>query len=75
MVSLDNTLDLLQDQMPETKRKNELNIATSKITNSYKKIIIENKMLIGIVRELSLNVLENLVDKYIDNKKVFSNLY
>ena len=32
-------------------------------------------MLIGIVRELSLNVLENLVDKYIDNKKVFSNLY
>ena len=75
LVSLDNTLDLLQDQMPETKRKNELNIATSKITNSYKKIIIENKMLIGIVRELSLNVLENLVDKYIDNKKVFSNLY
>ena len=75
LVSLDNTLDLLQEQMPETKRKNELNIATSKITNSYKKIIIENKMLIGIVRELSLNVLENLVDKYIDNKKVFSNLY
>ena len=75
LVSLDNTLDLLQDQMPETKRKNELNIATSKITNSYRKIIIENKMLIGIVRELSLNVLENLVDKYIDNKKVFSNLY
>ena len=75
LVSLDNTLDLLQDQMPETKRKNELNIATSKITNSYKKIIIENKMLIGIVRELSLNVLENLIDKYIDNKKVFSNLY
>ena len=63
LVSLDNTLDLLQEQMPETKRKNELNIATSKITNSYKKIIIENKMLIGIVRELSLNVLENLVDK------------
>ena len=26
-------------------------------------------MLIGIVRELSLNVLEILVDKYIDNKK------
>ena len=75
LVSLDNTLDLLQDQMPETKRKNELNIATSKITNSYKKIIIENKMLIGIVRELSLNVLENIIDKYIDNKKVFSNLY
>ena len=75
LVSLDNTLDLLQEQMPETKRKNELNIATSKITNSYKKIIIENKMLIGIVRELSLNILENLVDKYIDNKKVFSNLY
>lgn len=75
LVSLDNTFDLLQEQMPETKRKNELNIATSKITNSYKKIIIENKMLIGIVRELSLNVLENLVDKYIDNKKVFSNLY
>ena len=75
LVSLDNTLDLLQEQMPETKRKNELNIATSKITNSYKKIIIENKMLIGIVRELSLNVLENLIDKYIDNKKVFSNLY
>ena len=75
LVSLDNTLDLLQEQMPETKRKNELNIATSKITNSYKKIIIENKMLIGIVRELSLNVLENIIDKYIDNKKVFSNLY
>lgn len=75
LVSLDNTFDLLQEQMPEIKRKNELNIATSKITNSYKKIIIENKMLIGIVRELSLNVLENLVDKYIDNKKVFSNLY
>ena len=34
LVSLDNTLDLLQEQMPETKRKNELNIATSKITNS-----------------------------------------
>ena len=32
-------------------------------------------MLIGIINELSLDVLENLVDKYINNKKVFTNLF
>ena len=56
-------------------KKNEINIATSKIANAYEKIIIENKMLIGIINELSLDVLENLVDKYINNKKVFTNLF
>ena len=59
----------------DTKKKNEMNIATSKIANAYEKIIIENKMLIGIINELSLDVLENLVDKYINNKKVFTNLF
>ena len=75
LIALDTTLDMLQDQLPDTKKKNEINIATSKIANAYEKIIIENKMLIGIINELSLDVLENLVDKYINNKKVFTNLF
>lgn len=75
LIALDTTLDILQDQLPDTKKKNEMNIATSKIANAYEKIIIENKMLIGIINELSLDVLENLVDKYINNKKVFTNLF
>ena len=75
LIALDTTLDILQDQLPDTKMKNEVNIATSKIANAYEKIIIENKMLIGIINELSLDVLENLVDKYINNKKVFTNLF
>ena len=75
LIALDTTLDILQDQLSDTKKKNEMNIATSKIANAYEKIIIENKMLIGIINELSLDVLENLVDKYINNKKVFTNLF
>lgn len=75
LISLDTTLDILQGQFPETKKKNELNIATAKIANAYEKIIIENRMLIGVINELSLDVLENLIDKYINNKKVFTNLF